>query len=68
MSGIPRIARTYCVGMTDVTPVARSRPLQRGPERSMLESMLDFYRATVVNKVAGLTDAQASARRSRRPL
>jgi hypothetical protein len=27
----------------------------------MLESMLDFYRATVVNKVAGLTDAQAAA-------
>lgn len=25
----------------------------------MLESMLDCYRATVVNKVAGLTDAQA---------
>ncbi len=25
----------------------------------MLESMLDFYRATVVLKVAGLTDAQA---------
>jgi hypothetical protein len=25
----------------------------------MSESMLDFYRATVVNKVAGLTDAQA---------
>ena len=25
----------------------------------MLESMLDFYRATVVNKVAGLTDSQA---------
>ena len=25
----------------------------------MLESMLDFYRATVVNKVAGLADAQA---------
>jgi hypothetical protein len=25
----------------------------------MLESMLDFYRATVVNKVAGLSDAQA---------
>jgi len=25
----------------------------------MLESMLDFYRATVVNKVAGLTDEQA---------
>jgi len=27
----------------------------------MLESMLDCYRATVVNKVAGLTDAQAFA-------
>jgi len=25
----------------------------------MLESMLDFYRATVVSKVAGLTDTQA---------
>jgi hypothetical protein len=25
----------------------------------MLEGMLDFYRATVVNKVAGLTDMQA---------
>ena len=45
--------------MTDVTPMARSRPIQRGSERAMLESMLDFYRATVVNKVAGLTGAQA---------
>ena len=45
--------------MSDVTPVARSRPIERGPERAMLESMLDTYRATVVNKVAGLTDAQA---------
>jgi hypothetical protein len=45
--------------MTEVTPMARSRPIVRGPERAMLESMLDFYRATVVNKVAGLTDAQA---------
>src|SRR5215212_10064605 len=45
--------------MTDVAPVARSRPIQQGTERAMLESMLDCYRATVVNKVAGLTDAQA---------
>ena len=45
--------------MTDVTPMARTRPIQHGSERTMLESMLDFYRATVVNKVAGLTDAQA---------
>jgi Protein of unknown function (DUF664) len=42
-----------------VTPIPRSRPIERGSERAMLESMLDFYRATVVNKVAGLTDAQA---------
>lgn len=47
--------------MTDVAPIARSRPLERGSERAMLESMLDFYRATVVNKVAGLSDAQAFA-------
>src|SRR6478735_5624024 len=39
--------------------MARSRPIQRGSERAILESMLDFYRATVVNKVAGLNDAQA---------
>jgi hypothetical protein len=45
--------------MTEVTPVARTRPRQHGSERPMLESMLDFYRATVVNKVAGLTDTQA---------
>ncbi len=45
--------------MTEVMPLPRFRPLERGSERVMLESMLDFYRATVVNKVAGLTDAQA---------
>jgi hypothetical protein len=45
--------------MTDVAPIERSRPIQRGSEKAMLESMLDFYRASVVNKVAGLTDAQA---------
>lgn len=39
--------------MTDVTPMVRSRPIERGSERAMLESMLDFYRATVVAKVAG---------------
>jgi hypothetical protein len=44
--------------MTDIPTVARSRPIEQGTEREMLESMLDFYRATVVTKVAGLTDAQ----------
>jgi hypothetical protein len=47
--------------MTDVVPVARARPIQHGSERAMIESMLDFYRATVVNKVAGLADTQAFA-------
>jgi Protein of unknown function (DUF664) len=47
--------------MSEVTPVSRFRPIERGSERAMLESMLDCYRATVVNKVAGLTDAQAFA-------
>jgi hypothetical protein len=45
--------------MTEVAPLPRSRPIERGSERAMLESMLDFYRATVVNKVAGLSDAQS---------
>jgi hypothetical protein len=45
--------------MAEVNPVPRCRPLERGSERAMLESMLDCYRATVVNKVVGLTDDQA---------
>jgi hypothetical protein len=43
----------------EVAAVERPWPVRRGSERAMLESMLDFYRATVVNKVAGLSDAQA---------
>ena len=45
--------------MTDVAPVERARPIQHGTDRALLESMLDFHRATVVNKVAGLSDSQA---------
>jgi hypothetical protein len=45
--------------MEEVQPPARVAPITQGPERAMLESMLDFYRATVVSKVAGLTDSQA---------
>ena len=45
--------------MPEVKPVRRSRPLERGSERAMLDSMLDCYRATVINTVAGLTDEQA---------
>ena len=42
-----------------VTPVARTRPPEQGTERETLTGLLDFLRATVVNKVAGLTDEQA---------
>jgi hypothetical protein len=45
--------------MTGVARPERARPVQSGSERTVLESMLDFYRATVVTKVAGLSDAQA---------
>ncbi|MEV6417362.1 DinB family protein [Kribbella sp. NPDC051718] len=48
------------MGISEVEPVERSHPLQAADERAALNSMLDFLRATVVNKVAGLTDEQAS--------
>lgn len=44
---------------SDVEPVPRTRPPEAGPERETLTGLLDFLRATVVNKVAGLTDEQA---------
>jgi Protein of unknown function (DUF664) len=45
----------------EVTPVPRSRPPEDGGERQVLTGLLDFLRATVVKKVAGLTDDQAFA-------
>jgi hypothetical protein len=48
--------------MTEVAPVARTRPAEDGAERETLIGLLDFLRATAVNKVAGLTDAQAFSR------
>ena len=47
--------------MGEVEPVERMPPVRAGSEREVLASMLDFYRATVVNKVAGLRDEQAFA-------
>lgn len=47
--------------MAEVERVERSRPIHVGSERELVESMLDFHRATVVHKVAGLTDEQAFA-------
>lgn len=43
----------------DVQPVPRTRPGEAGTERETLTGLLDFLRATVVNKVAGLSDEQA---------
>jgi hypothetical protein len=37
----------------------RTRPPEAGTEREVLTGLLDFLRATVINKVAGLTDDQA---------
>ena len=42
-----------------VQPMPRTRPPESGTEWESLTGMLDFFRATVVNKVAGLTDEQA---------
>lgn len=44
---------------SSVEPVPRSRPGETGTERETLTGMLDFLRATAVNKVAGLSDEQA---------
>jgi Protein of unknown function (DUF664) len=42
-----------------VAPVPRTRPPESGGERAILTGLLDFLRATVVNKVAGLAGEQA---------
>jgi hypothetical protein len=47
------------MGPNDVEPIPRHRPAQDATERDTLVGVLDFLRATVVNKVAGLTDADA---------
>ncbi|WP_027346996.1 DinB family protein [Hamadaea tsunoensis] len=43
------------------TGMERRRPPQAAGERETLTAMLDFSRATVLQKVAGLTDEQAFA-------
>ncbi|HTW09127.1 MAG TPA: DinB family protein, partial [Acidimicrobiales bacterium] len=45
----------------EVTPVPRARPAEDASEREVLTGFLDFLRATVVNKVAGLDDEAAFA-------
>lgn len=39
--------------------MARTRPPEAGSELATLTGLLDFLRATAINKVAGLTDEQA---------
>jgi hypothetical protein len=45
-----------------VADVERSEPPRTGDERAMLESWLDYYRASVVHKCAGLTASQLASR------
>lgn len=45
----------------EIAPVPRIRPPEDGSERQVLTGLLDFLRATVVNKVAGLTDEHTFA-------
>jgi hypothetical protein len=47
------------VNPSEIEPVPRRRPAEDAAERDTLAGMLDFLRATVVTKVAGLTDADA---------
>jgi hypothetical protein len=46
---------------SEVEPVPRARPPEDGSEWQTLTGLLDFLRATAINKVAGLTDEQAFA-------
>src|SRR5689334_12199628 len=60
-SRIDVIVGPYAAAMVtgDVEPIPRRRPPGDGTEGQILTGLLDFLRATVVNKVAGLTDEQA---------
>lgn len=40
--------------------IPRARPTETGTERESLEQMLDFFRATAMRKVDGLTEEQAA--------
>jgi len=45
-----------------VSPVARTRPPENGTEKDTLAGLLDFLRATAINKVAGLSTELATGR------
>lgn len=48
--------------MTTLEPVQRPEPPPRGSERELLETFLDFQRATLLMKCHGLTDEQLRTR------
>jgi hypothetical protein len=49
----------FAMSQGEVAPVPRERPAEDAPELEVLTGFLDFLRATVVNKVAGLDDERA---------
>ena len=55
-AGLPYAAT---MDASDVEPTSRHRPPDNAGERDTLAGVLDFLRATVVNKVAGLTERDA---------
>jgi hypothetical protein len=61
-----RLPYAATMDSSDVEPMPRHRPPEDAGERDTLAGVLDFLRATVVNKVAGLTDRDA-LRESVRP-
>ena len=53
----------YPVAVTtnEIVPIPRARPSEDGTELEVLTGFLDFLRATVVSKVAGLDDESIEA-------
>ena len=47
--------------MSDIPTIERIEPPDSADERTMLTAFLDYYRATLLLKAEGLTDAQARA-------
>ena len=53
-----RTTAQYASVMTPIPEPTREDPPNAGPERLQLEAWLDFYRTTLVQKCAGLSDAE----------
>lgn len=55
---MPDIGRHATVGAMTVPDVARSTPARSADERALLDGWLDYYRATMQDKCAGLSPDQ----------